>query len=165
MAHLSNAQLLTLKAAILAETDPAFVAFRNAGDKQSMGLWFSENTSPAFIVWKTAVTLNAIGDKINGVEWANLTSLNVARLQCVADYAPQGVNPSLADRRAFFHDIFSSAPTTQAQLGNSGALWKRTARRIEKLYATGAGSDASPATMVYEGTLDSSHVNDALEAV
>jgi hypothetical protein len=164
MAHLSNVQLLTLKAAILAETDPTFVAFRNANDKHSMGLWFSENTAPAFIVWKSSVSLTAIGDKINGNELEGLASLPMTRLQTIALFSPGGVNPSLADRRAFFDGVFSGAGGTNTR-ASLLALWKRTARRIEKLYATGTGSDASPATLVYEGTLDSSHVNDALEAV
>jgi hypothetical protein len=99
---MTPAQLLTLKAAIAAETDPTFVALRNAGATGAMADFY--NVSHAtFVVWKTFVSLNAIGDKINGVEWANLTQLNVSRLQCMSDYAPQGVNPSLSDRRALRH--------------------------------------------------------------
>jgi hypothetical protein len=164
MAHLTNAQLLTLKAAILAETDPTFVAFRNAGDEFSMAAWFNENTSPAFIVWKSSVSLTAIGDKINGTELEGLASLPMTRLQTIALFSPGGVNPSLADRRAFFDGVFSGTggQNTRAALL---ALWKRTARRYEKLYATGTGSDASPATLVIEGAIDSSHITEALEAV
>jgi hypothetical protein len=144
---MTPAQLLTLKAAIAAETDPTFVALRNAGATGAMADFY--NVSHAtFVVWKTFVSLNAIGDKINGVEWANLTQLNVSRLQCMSDYAPQGVNPSLSDRRAFFHDIFSSAPTTQAALGNLGSLWKRFATR----------SDAAPATLVFEGSIGNADI-------
>jgi hypothetical protein len=164
MAHLTNAQLLTLKAAILGETDPTFVGYRNVNDKSSMAAWFNESTSPAFIVWKSLVTLTAIGDKINGSELEGLASLPMTRLQTIALFSPGGVNPSLADRRAFFDGVFSGASGVQTRAALL-ALWKRTARRYEKLYATGTGSDGSPATLVVEGTIDSSHINDALEAV
>ncbi len=63
----------------------------------------------------------------------------------MAVYAGAGVNPSLADRRQCFDDIFSGAggATTRANLL---ALWKRLATFAQKLFSTGTGSDAVPAT-------------------
>jgi hypothetical protein len=164
MAHLDPAQLLTLKAAILAETDPTFVALRNTNNNGEMANWLNQQASPAFTVWKTSVSLNAIGDKINGNELEGLASLPMTRLQTIALFSPQGVNPSLADRRAFFDGVFSGAggAGTRAALL---VLWKRTARRIEKIFATGTGSDASPATMTVEGAIDGGHIGEAREAV
>jgi hypothetical protein len=63
-----------------------------------------------------------------------------------------GVNPSLPDCRQFFDDIFSGAGGTNTR-ANLLALWKRLATRAEKLYATGTGSDPSPAVMVVEGAI------------
>jgi hypothetical protein len=163
MAHLTNAQLLTLKAAILNETDPTFVALRNASDEFSMAAWFNENTSPAFIVWKSSVTIRDTGQAFNGAEWAGMTSANHTRLQTVAQYLAS-YNPASAGIRAMFDDIWSGAGGTNTRAALL-ALWKRTARRYEKLYATGTGSDASPATLVIEGAIDSSHITEALEAV
>ena len=81
-----------------------------------------------------------------------LSSLNATRLQTIALYSPAGINPSMSDRRTFFDDVFSGAGgvNTRAKLL---ALWKRNANRGEKLFATGAGSDAVPATLVIEGTI------------
>ncbi len=164
MSHLSKDQLLTLKAAILAETDPTFVGYRNANDKPSMAAWFNADTSPAFIVWKTSVPVAQVGIATNSAELAGLTTANTSRLQVLAMFSGGAFNPSIADVRAGFDSIFSGAggQLTRAALL---ALWKRTARRLEKLYAAGTGSDGSPASLVFEGTIDSGHIGEALEAV
>ncbi len=164
MSHLTNAQLLTLKSAILNETDATFVGYRNANDKPSMAAWFSADSSPAFIVWKTSVPMAQVGTAMNSSELAGLTTANTNRLQVMAAFSGGTFNPSLSDVRAGFDSVYSGAggALTRAALL---ALWKRTARRLEKLYATGTGSDASPATLVFEGAVDSGHIGEALEAV
>jgi hypothetical protein len=164
MAHLTNAQLLTLKASILAETDPTFVGYRTANDKPSMAAWYNANTSPAFIVWKTSVPVANVGIAFSSSEVAGLTTANTNRLQVMASYSGGSFNPSIPDVRAGFDSVFSGAggATTRAALL---ALWKRTARRLERLYATGTGSDAVPALLVVEGTIDGDHIGEALEAV
>lgn len=122
--------------------------------------WYSGQASPDFTVWKTNVSVSDIGKKFNGTELAGLTTANIERLTCIALYSSGGVNPSLADQRAFFDDVFSGAGgavTRPALL----ALWKRFALRIEKLLSTGTGSDGSPATMGYEGTISGNDVAEA----
>jgi hypothetical protein len=73
-------------------------------------------------------------------------------LGVIAQINPDGINPSRTDQRAFFDDVFSAASgdSTRAALL---ALWKRLATRVEKLFATGTGSDASPATLTFEQPL------------
>ncbi len=163
MTHLTKAQLLTLKAAILNETNPTFVGYRTANDKPSMAGWFNDDSSPAFIVWKTNVPLAQVGIAFNSSEVAGLTTANTNRLQVMAAFSGGGFNPSVADVRAGFDSIFNGAggANTRAALL---VLWKRTARRLEKLYATGTGSDAAPAQLVFEGTIDGGHIGEALEA-
>lgn len=170
---LTAAQKTTLKAAIEANTTVlAFsggnaqintvfnAASLNAGDAQLIAehynLFGPANTHTA---WKTSVTITQIGDKINGTELAGLSSLNSTRLQTVVALSSAGVNPSLVDRRQFFDDIFSGAggATTRANLL---ALWKRLCRNVEKVFATGTGSDASPATLTFEGTITGNDVSD-----
>jgi hypothetical protein len=56
-----------------------------------------------------------------------------------------GINPSLADRRQFFDDIFSGAGGVNTR-ANLLALWKELATRAQKLFSTGTGTDAAPAT-------------------
>lgn len=156
---LTPAQLQTLKTDIAA--DGTLNSQPNNSDGNAViAAAYNTNALPAFTVWKTNVSLTDIGNKFNGSELAGLTTANQTRLQTIAQYSANGVNPSLADRRAFFDDVFSGAGgnvTRPALL----ALWKRLASRGEKLYATGTGTDASPATLVVEGLISADEVQAA----
>ena len=154
---LTTAQTATVKAFILAD---ATLGPKTSGPGTDYGFIadsMSSIAAPAFIVWKSNVSIGAVGDNFVGTELAGLTAANQTRLQTIAQFSPNGIDPSLADRRAFFDDIFSSAAATRAKLL---ALWKRSATRIEKVLATGTGSDAAPATMVYEGGVSINTVAD-----
>ena len=150
---LTPAQQATLKTAILADsaynTLPA-----NNGSALFIANSLNTTFSPAFVVWKNAETIGNIGRAFNATELAGLSTLNNTRLQTLAQYLADGVNPSLASIRQFFDDIFSGAGgvNTRAALL---ALWKRspTATKLEKIFATGTGTDASPATLGFEGTV------------
>lgn len=170
---LTAAQLQTLKADLAANTATVVVAGntvainsldtlaeRNTDSADAVAQWYNGTASPSFTVWKKLATLNQIGDAINATELAGLTSLNISRLEAIATYSPAGVNPSLADRRQAFDDIFSGAGGTNTR-ASLLALWKRLANRAEKLFATGTGSDASPATLSFEGALTFQNVLDA----
>jgi hypothetical protein len=112
-------------------------------------------------VWKSNVTINEVGKKFNGAELAGLTTGNQSRLQTIAQYMAGGVNPSLLDNRQFFDDVFSGAGGTNTRAALL-ILWKRLANRSEKLFSTGTGSDATPATMTVEGNLSYSDVQQAM---
>jgi hypothetical protein len=103
--------------------------------------------SPSFTIWRKSVALAEIAKKINGTELAGLSSLNHTRFQTIITLtnASGGLDASLADQRQFFDDIFSGAggATTRASLL---VLWKKLATRVEKLFSSGTGSDAVPAT-------------------
>ncbi len=157
---LTSAQKATLKAAILA--DGTLSVFPNTSDG-NFDLAFklsNELASPAFTVWRTNVTVTQVGDNINATELAGLTTLNATRLQTIAMFSASGINASKADRRQFFDDVFSGAGGTITR-PLLLALWKRFANRIEKILATGTGTDASPATMGFEGTISPQDVTDA----
>lgn len=156
---LNQAQLVILRAAI--DADPVLVAMPNDTDSNILTAnAFNLNASPNFTVWKTLVTIDEVGNNFVGTELAGLTQANQARLQTIAQYSLGGVNPSVADRRAFFDDVFSAAggAGTRAKLL---ILWKRLATRAEKLYATGTGSDAIPALLTFEGQISYQDVNSA----
>ena len=158
---LTPSQLVTLKNDIAAAPDTSGIPHTSDGAFAVAAL-YNLPASPAFTVWKTNVTITQVGDKFNGSELGGLTTANQGRLQTIAQYSPMGVNPSLADRRAFFDDIFSGAGG-QITRANLLALWKRLATRAEKLYATGTGSDPTPATLTFEGKLSPSDVQSAWE--
>ncbi len=159
---LTSAQLQSLKTDI--NNDATLSAFPNNSDGAfSIAAIYNTQASPNFTVWKTNVSIKEVGDNLVGTDLAGLTTANHTRLQTVAILSTDGINPSLADRRAFFDDIFSGAggAATRAKLLT---LWKRLATRVEKLYATGTGSDASPATLVVEGPISFQDVQTARSA-
>lgn len=156
---LTQAQLTTLKADILA--DPVL----NAKPMNSDGAFdiakaYNTQASPNFTVWKSNVTINDVGKAFNGTELAGLTTGNQTRLQTLAQYLAGGVNPSIIGNRQFFDDVFSGAGGTNTR-ANLLALWKRLATRGEKLFATGTGSDAVPATPTFEGQISYQDVEQA----
>ena len=156
---LSQSQLTTLKAAILA--DPVLVTFVNSGQYAPIAASMNANASPSWTVWKSSVPMVEIGKKINGAELGGLTTANHTRLQTIIQISGGFINPSLADQRAFFDDVFSGAGGTNTR-ANLLVLWKRLATRAEKLFSTGTGSDAVPATLVFEGSLSSVDIEEAL---
>lgn len=159
---LTPAQLTTLKVDIAANTNQIngvpINTMPNSGDANfAIAKWYSTLASPSWTVWKTTVTITEIGRKFNGSELAGLTTANVQRLTCIALYGTSGINPSLADQRAFFDDVFSGAGGTITRPALL-ALWKRLALRIEKLFSTGTGTDLAPATMGYEGSVTANDI-------
>jgi hypothetical protein len=155
---MTPAQLQTL--ATFIANDPVFSLYPLTTDgAYDMALVLNGPASPEFVVWKTAVPRNEVGKAFVASALAAITAGNNDKLANFAAWN-DSVNPSRADQRAFFDDIFSVAAgaTTRTALL---ALWKRPATYIEKLYATGTGSDASPATMTFEGSLAYQYVEQA----
>lgn len=84
---LTPGQLVTLKAAILAETDPEFVQYRTEGSTGLMSQWYNQLAIPTHTVWATNVDVNTILDAIdfsqytpNTVPDAGNAALSTARL-------------------------------------------------------------------------------------
>lgn len=160
MAHLTTAQKITLKADIIAKQAVGQPLF-GITDDQAIAAWYSATASPAFIVWKNSVTTREIGEAMNSSEVGGLTTANTSRLQVMQMYSGGVFNPSKADTRAGFDGVFSGAGgvLTRAALL---ALYKRSAKQLEKLFATGTGTDAVPATLVVEGSITAQEVSDAI---
>jgi hypothetical protein len=155
---LTTAQKATLKAAITANT--TWAAYPMTGDGYfDLARELNKEASPAFVVWRTSVSVTETGKAFNGAEWAGMTSANHTRLQTVAQFSAAGYNAALADIRAMFNDIWSGAggAITRASLL---MIWKRNAKYGEKILSTGTGSDASPATMGFEGDLTDTDVRE-----
>lgn len=73
------------------------------------------------------------------------------------------VNPSLANVRQAFADIFSGTGNAASNRTHLLAVARRKANNIEKLLATaiGTGTTASPALAGYEGSVTGTQVEDA----
>jgi hypothetical protein len=157
---LTPAQLVMLRVDILADSN------LNALPNNSDGAFdianaYNLSALPDFWVWRTRVTqLEIVATTTDdGTVWS--WPAFIARSQGERDgwhemFADGGyVNASLPNVRQGFADIFSgSANNAPAQRTHLTAIGRRRATRIEKLFATGTGSTASPATMGFEGPLN-----------
>lgn len=166
---LTTPQLQTLKAAILAETDPTFVEYRTNGQTPLMSEWLNGQASPAYYVKRTSLSrhdiLTGTSDEGTTFSWAG--GAYITRSQGERDafremFNSTGtVNPSLPSIVAAFNDIFSGA----GGVGNRAhivAMSRRPATRFEKLYASGAGSKASPSTLVVDQPVTDQDIGAAL---
>ena len=163
IAYLTPAQQILLVNAI--QADPVLAALpRNSDGAFDIAVAFNKTAAPAFTVWKTRVFTTQIGDNIVATELANMAQVDLIRLQTIVMLSEDGVNPSLADRRAFFDDVFSggAGAGTRAKLL---ILWKRLATRAEAVFATGTGTNAAPATMTVEGPLSPIDVETARNCI
>lgn len=156
---LTAAQKTTLAAAIAA--DPTLSAFPNTSDGNfdlAQHLSFTL-PSPAFRVWRTNLPTKDVKKAIVWAEYIGSTSvgerdaLNLIISNGIVDASDPNV------RQAFL-TIFGSPQqaTTRANLTN---IAKRDATLIEKILATGTGSEGSPATMTFEGIISATEVADA----
>ena len=153
---LSNEQLQVLKAAILAETDPAFVAARTEGATGTMAAWFNELAAPAYYVWRGVYTPEQIADAIE-IGITQLDALTANKREVLLWWAERPHNP--ANSQAAIADMCGSQNTLKAAVIAGG---KRKATRAEKLFATGNGVEATPSTMDYEGAIRSDDISLAL---
>lgn len=148
---LTPAQLAALKADILA--DPVLNAFPNNSDGAfAIAAIYNIAATPDWIVWRTEVGVGEV--MLNGFNWTRVDNLSVGKAR-IWDWMTQfgTIDASKVNIRAGIDAVWVG---TQADLDVRAAVYvhcKRKATRIEKLLSTGTGSDASPATMGFEGNI------------
>jgi len=146
---LTTEQLQTLKADIAA--DETFAGIPHNSD----GAWeiaaaYNLAAIPAFVVWKTDVPTSLCKQ---AMLWTEYIARSAGERDAWQFMLSNGtINAADVNVRQGIADVFSGpgGATTRANLT---AIAKRNATRAEKLFATGTGSDASPATMSFEGSL------------
>lgn len=156
---LTPAQIQTLKTALLAETDPTFVALRTAGATYAMTDWY--NSASTFIVWRVDVTADEIGNAWVGTDIDGMSALNMQRLQLLLSSSSGLFDMSRADRRAGFENPFGTNQNNGSRVAMRAA-WKRAATRFERLFTTGTGTDATPGLLVVTGPLSETDLVRAL---
>lgn len=143
------AQLTTLKADIIA--DPALSQQPMNDDGHfAIASEYNLSASPAWRVWKTSVTTAECKDAVNWTEYIGRSAGERAAFEFLL--SNHVINPSRANVRQGIADMFSGAggATTRNALL---ALSKRDATRAEKLFSSGTGSESTPATMTFEGSV------------
>lgn len=148
---LSLEQLATLKAAILA--DPVLAAYPVGSDgSYEIALALNTLADPAFVVWRTNVSVDEI--MRNGMDWARVDNLTVGKARIWDWMTRLGTfNAAKANIRAGIDAAWVGMAADLAVRATIYTHCKRSATKAEKIFATGTGSDAAPATMGYEGAL------------
>lgn len=172
---LTPAQLTTLKSHILAnssafadgpftgQTVAQVAALPGSESRIQIARWYNLTATGPFVVWRTSVTWDEI--MLNGMDWARVDNLSVGKAR-IWDWMFQNqsrtFNPSKSNIRT---GIDATWVGTAPDLAVRAAVYvhcKRAATNGEKVFATGTGSDAAPATMAFEGQVSSQEVDSAL---
>ena len=116
-----------------------------------------------YVVWRTAVPVDEI--MRNGLDWTRVDNLSVGKAR-IWDWMTRldTLNPSKVNIRA---GIDATWVGTAADLAVRAVVYthcKRKASVVEKLFATGTGTDASPSTMGYEGPMPYQEIITAWDA-
>jgi hypothetical protein len=147
---LTPEQYTALKADILA--DPVLAAKPMTDDGHfAVADAYNLLASPSFTVWRTDVPTR---DCKKAVVWTEFISRSAGERDAFQFMLSNGtLNAADVNVRQGIADIFSG-PSGVASRTSLLAIAKRLSTRVEKLFATGTGSDAVPATMVFEGSLN-----------
>jgi hypothetical protein len=158
--HLTTAQRATLLANVIANSDTAQA--RTDGNLELLAALYNTVASPAFWVWRTAVTKSELVQSVS-VDATTFTWVgNGFITRSVGEQTAwrelfngeNSVNPSLANVRQAFADIFSGIGNAAANRTHLLAVGRRLSSRFERVFATGTGSIATPGMMVLEGQID-----------
>jgi len=149
----------TQRAALLAaiNADQTTLAMANEGNFGGIADWLNAPASPDFYVWRTSVTQDEIMQ--NGFDWVRVDNLSVGKARIwdwLFDNPERMINPSKPNVRAGIDEVWKG---TAPDLAVRAAVYlhcQRLATRLEKMFATGAGSampGGTPATMAFEGQI------------
>lgn len=158
---MTPAQLTTLKAAILAETAPAFVALRNGNETGQMADWF--NVASTFVAWRTNVTRDEM--TAEGFDWTQVDNLTTGQARIwdlLFDNQQRAMNAGDAGKRAGLAECWKGTAAKLAVGAFALSKCKRAINRGEKVFATGTGTDASPGVLTFEGQISNGDIADAL---
>jgi len=169
---LTPEQLQTFRAALFAETDPVVVAALAEGSVGLVADWYNAPAQPDFIVTRSSVSRHEIltetsqeGTVFNWAGGGYITRAQGERDAFREMFNSTGtIDPRKLNIQAAIQDIFSGTGNAALNRAHIIAMSKRKALRIERLFATGTGTLASPGALVFEGKLHYSDVNAALAA-
>lgn len=170
---MTPAQLLILKNDILITNSASLQAYVDAIDDQAIADWYNTVATPDHWVYVSRLSKEMIlrGTSQDGTTFTfagvGFIGRSVQELLVWREMFDLNgnVDPSKERNRQGFIDIFSGTGNAASNRAHIAALARRKALRIEQLFAVGAGTTGSPATMVLEGDLNYIDVARALRNV
>jgi hypothetical protein len=156
---LTTEQLQTLNVDIMA--DPTLSAY--AAEGRDNAITAAYNTVGTAVVWRTSLRRDAaMGD---GFDWAQVDNLTTGQARIwdyLFDNEQRSCNPSDANVRAGIAECWKGTAAKLAVQATVLGHAKQFATRAEALFATGAKTEVSPGTMVFEGAITDADVARAL---
>lgn len=156
--ELTTNQKATLKADAQSQGDTN--ALLVAGNLEGLVNLYNAPASPDYWVWRSAVTREEIYNgnpqpENSAWSWTTYKAQTVPEQNAWTQmFMGDQANFSKPNVRAGVAAIFTGSAPQTAQRDHILACGRRKASRIEKLFATGTGSTAVPATMAVEGILN-----------
>lgn len=164
---LTLAQLQALKADILANAGtlegktPA--EWWAEGNPSKVAAFYNQTATPDFIVWKPTLAISDVLDNFIADDWTAMDNLTVGQDRIWVNLKEVGsLKPASSAHRAALTECWKGTAAKVAVKDRILNMGKRTANNVEKLLATGTGSQADPATMGHEGGIEWPIVNDAM---
>lgn len=158
---LTTAQMQAIKAYIVADNTLNAQPNTNAGNSVIAGV-LNAIASPTFTVWRTNVTQDEIMQ--NGFDWVQVDNLSVGKARIwewLFNNSGRSMNPAKANVRAGIAECWKGTAAMLAVRAAVLAHCKHASNVLEKILASGTGSDADPATMGYEGTITPDEIEQA----
>lgn len=122
---------------------------RDNGGAYEIATAMNQPATPSFIVWKTSVSIDEI--MRNGMNWTRVDNLSVGKARIWDWLSKLGfIDASKINVRAGIDAAWQGTADDLAVRTTIYVHCKRTASLVEKLLATGVGTDISPATMGFE---------------
>lgn len=156
-------QSATLLAAIL--VDAALTAWVQERRDDLIAAYYNEPASPEYTVWRTSISKDEVYG--NGFAWAQIDNVTDPRWRIwteLFDNDQRAINPSKPNVRAGVGEVWTGTAAKVAVGDYVLGKCKRLANRVERLFAAGTGSAASPGVLDFEGSLTTNDISAILNA-
>lgn len=157
---LTDAQLVTFKADLDANTDPAITQAITDGTNNVIAGWYNDDKT-GYYVWRTNITTAEVKDVVDWTEFIGRSSGERGAFMLLIEDGI--VNAGKTNVRQGFADIFSgpNGATTRNALTT---LAKRLGSNIEAvLVSSGTGTENDPGSLTFEGAINRLDVAAALK--
>lgn len=155
--------LLTLEQRAILHTDILAHPENNGLDDIQLAAYYNTPDPEGYIVWKTRVYQDDITQD-EGFTWSRVDNLSVGKARVwewMFSNSQKSINASKQNIRGGIDTVWVG---TAADLLVRAAVYvhcKRTATRLEKLFAIGTGTTASPGMLEVEGNITYAEISGA----
>ena len=161
MNHLTTAQLITLKAAILAEVNPVFVAHRTAGSTGAMADWY--NVPSLIDAWRTQAPAQDLDEASDYSAFDNIVAGKRDAWGLFLRYAPR--NMTRLKNRKVVTDVWGNAVAASVSAGILQACTEK-ATRGENVFGSTPATTGTVTAVIRNlpGRIDNNDIVQALGA-